>query len=183
MAQRISTEEYNRQSNEYTKAALAELNQQMTDATRPISRKRDIRVSDDDEDEVEIREPVNISVSLGNTIPLKKKTVVTQNITDNSYLIEMNEKLKLQLEYCQTKINKLTASIDNLESDIDELDKKYHYLKLDYSNKCLEFEGLQDKYKNLYNKNRSDNFKFTGIIVIILIILIILIIIIINIII
>lgn len=155
MAQRISSEEYKRQSSEYTKAVLAELNQQMTDATRPISRKRDIRVSDDDEDEVEIREPVNISVSLGNTIPLKKKTVVTHNITDNSYLIEMNEKLKLQLEYCQTKINKLTASIDNLESDIDELDKKYHYLKLDYSNKCLEFEGLNDKYIKQCDLNRT----------------------------
>ena len=177
MAQRISSEEYNRQSSEYTKAALAELNKQMADTTRSISRKRDIRVSDDDEDEVEIREPVNISVSLGNTVPLKKKTVVKQNISDNSYLIEINEKLELQLEYCQAKINKLTASIDNLESDIDEIDKKYHYLKLDYSNKCLEFEGLHDKYKikcEEYIAIKNTFIKFIVIIIIIIMMVIIL---------
>jgi hypothetical protein len=177
MAQRISTEEYNRQSSEYTKAALAELNKQMANKVIPINRKRDIIVSDDDVDEVEIHEPVNISVSLGNTIPFKKKTVVKQNITDNSYLIEINEKLEDRLEYCQAKINKLTAAIDNLESEIDELDKKYHYLKLDYSNKCLEFENLEKKYKikcEEYIAIKNTFIKFIVIIIIIIMMVIIL---------
>lgn len=146
MAARISMEEYNRQSAECTKAALNELNRHMAVSTPPITRRRKSRVSDDSEEE-EVSEPVNISVSLGNSSALRKRVHAKQNISDVSYLIEMNEKLEMKILKCEAKINKLTATIDSLESEIDEIDRKYHYLKLDYSNKCLEFENLEKKYK------------------------------------
>ena len=38
------------------------------------------------------------------------------------------------------------------EVEIDDIDKKYHYLKLDYSNKCLEYETLEKKYKQKCNE-------------------------------
>ena len=166
MAQRISSEEYKRQSSEYTKAALAELNQQMNN-TEGIRKRRNIRHHSEGDDYTEaniieldgdengdensnnIHEPVNIAVTVGS----KKKSVVKQqNIADATYLITINEKLEAHIFRLQNKIDKLTETVDTLESDIDELDKKYHYLKLDYSNKCLEYETLEKKYKMKCNE-------------------------------
>lgn len=165
MAQRISVEEYACQSNEYTKAALAELNKQMNN-TEGIRKRRNIRhhsegddyneaniieLDGDSHDSNDNHEPVNIAVTVG--AKKKKKSVVKQqNIADVTYLITINEKLEAQIFRLQNKIDKLTETIDTLESEIDEFDKKYHYLKLDFSNKCLEYETLEKKYKQTCNE-------------------------------
>lgn len=161
MAQRISANEYVRQSNEYTKAALAELNLHMNNTEGIRKRKSSRRHSEGDDyteaniieldgdDSHDIHEPVNIAVTVGSK---KRPVVKQQNIADVTYLITINEKLEAQIFRLQNKIDKLTETIDTLESEIDDIDKKYHYLKLDYSNKCLEYETLEKKYKQKCNE-------------------------------
>jgi hypothetical protein len=148
MAQRISVEEYNRQSKDYTKEALSGLNKELNATNVGTYKRTRVNISESNDD---IPDPINISLIVGKSAPALAKT--TNKTVDNAYLISTINKLENQIIILTKKNNKSIETISQMDDEIADIDKKYYYLKLEYSNKCVDYEELNKKYKLVCNDN------------------------------
>ena len=123
MAQRISMAEYNKQSKDYTKEALDNLNDKIKDFfsnKKRQSEEEEVSGSDTESEEVEAI-----------CIKPKKKTT--------------SKKIKFDGE----SVKQYERKIRKLEEDLEKEESKSHYLILDLSNAKCEAEKLKEKLKQV----------------------------------
>jgi hypothetical protein len=134
MAQKISKEEYEKQTTDYTKKALAELNEQLKNFSRKHSEDFDstsVQEEDDnfsDEDYVPSNSKKRIIIETNTTEKNKKRTKNSSGEDLAAKIITNNE-------------NKLKDLKIRLKSE----ESKSHYLKLDLSNTKCELEVAKEK--------------------------------------
>jgi hypothetical protein len=137
MAQRITKDEYEKQSSDFTKRELEKLNKQLASAEyKP--RKR--RAESDSNSGSDTDDLVAISINTGKT-KSKAKTKTRDDLTYVELIKENENSLK--------QIKKLEIALDKLELETNSLDVKLHHMKLDLSNKSVDFENLTNKYNSL----------------------------------
>ena len=139
MAQRITKDEYEKQSSDFTKRELEKLNKQLASAEyKP--RKRRTESDSNSGSGSDADDLVAISINTGKA---KTKTKAKTRV-DLTYveLIKENENSLKQ-------IKKLVIALDKLELETNSLDVKLHHMKLDLSNKSVDFENLTNKYNLL----------------------------------
>ena len=133
MAQRISKEEYEKQSSDYTKKALAELNEQLKNFNRKeflSAGEEAIEESDEDNQSDEEYTPQNN----------KKRIIIETNLKTNKKRTKNSEpELNFQLISLQEK------RLKEIQERLKAEESKSHYLTLDLSNAKCDLEVIKEK--------------------------------------
>lgn len=146
MAQRISKEEYEKQSSDYTKKALTELNEQLKNFSR-----RDF-VSASEENREESEEDVQ---SDEDYMPQnnKKRIIIETNLKSNKKRTKNSEpEFNFHLLSAQEK------RIKEVQERLKTEESKTHYLTLDLSNAKCDLELTKEKLETA-NKNYASIIK------------------------
>jgi SRSO17 transposase len=149
MAQRITKEEYNNQSSDYTKQELMKLNKllqsqpppEVSSETKSIKRKRNQLKSqsqnecEGEGEEIKITTIINPSNSFYNTPEDIDNTAI-------SYYISKIEKLETKIEKLYESLKHSENHADDIESELAVYEKKGYYQRLELSNANVELHDL-----------------------------------------
>lgn len=172
LTKKLTEEEYKKQGEEYTKKALEELNKNVQENKylfKPIKLNKSKNsnnhlssddYSDDDSDNSELEEIDKDNLLISNAKIIQKqlnsssnskKRVRTDfgsnNQNDLYQLVVAQRELELQKNMKLNNLNK------ELQCEVDKLENEIYYLKLDLSNKTVDYDNL----KSQYEKEKQDN--------------------------
>jgi len=155
MAQRITKEEYNNQSSDYTKQELMKLNKllqsqpppsEVSSETKSIKRKRNQLKSksqsqsqnegEGEGEEIQITTIINPSNSFYNTPEDIDNTAI-------NYYISKIEKLETKIEKLYETLKHSENHADDIESELAVYEKKGYYQRLELSNANVELDDLR----------------------------------------
>ena len=174
MAEKITIEEYNRQSNEYTKQALRQLREQMKtqapSTSRIIVNGNDFEdSSDNDIDNLIIKHITNKTnkttnsdktVSNHENIIADRKPRINRRIKSNSNnekegTSSLNEVIYAQRELDMKTIQSLKEIVKQLQSELDNEARKNHFLKLDLNNSDCDNSDMKKQIIVLKEDNEK----------------------------
>lgn len=136
MAQQISKEEYERQSSEYTKKALAELNEQLKNFRRKeVEENAEEYLNESSEEESDYSPKKN-----------RKRIVIETDILEKS-----KAKKTKRHDIDHSIVFQLEQRIRDLETELKSEESKNHYRTLDLSNAECKLEVVKEKLKKTEN--------------------------------
>lgn len=136
MAQQISKEEYERQSSEYTKKALAELNEQLKNFRRKeVEENAEEYLNESSEEESDYSPRKN-----------RKRIVIETDILEKS-----KAKKTKRHDIDHSIVFQLEQRIRDLETELKSEESKNHYRTLDLSNAECKLEVVKEKLKKTEN--------------------------------
>ena len=156
MAQRITKEEYNNQSSNYTKQELMKLNKllqsqpppEVSSEAKSIKRKRNqLKSQSQNEGESE-----NENASAGEDIQITTiikpsnsfyNTPEEIDTTAINYYISKIEKLETKIEKLYESLKRAENHADDIESELAVYEKKGYYQRLELSNANVELDDLR----------------------------------------
>lgn len=136
MAQQISKEEYERQSSEYTKKALAELNEQLKNFRRKeVEENAEEYLNESSEEDSDYSPKKN-----------RKRIVIETDILEKS-----KAKKTKRHDIDHSIVFQLEQRIRDLETELKSEESKNHYRTLDLSNAECKLEVVKEKLKKTEN--------------------------------
>jgi len=158
MAQRISKEEYEKQSSDYTKKALADLNDQLKNFRRKENTDEEVfeKYSDDE----------NLSDDEYTPHKNKRRIIIETNMKSNKKRTKNNTETEFNFHLLSSQEKRIKDIQERLKAE----EQKTHFLTLDLSNAKCDLENTKEKLETT-GKNYSNIIKIRFFLMLYLIVL------------